>query len=130
MVSVVVNYYHCMRPNLSPNCFLIEIHIVKKSLGRESGCGDEAQYVVSGGGGGTDIEDIHLAQFTFTVGAKPSPAGSENSLGTIIMILLPTLPSPTHPTLHTLHTVAQLCVRTYHPHCLTNWEFQEMCTFL
>ena len=91
MVSVVVNYYHCMRPNLSPNCFLIEIHIVKKSLGRESECGDEAQYVVSGGGGGTDIEDIHLAQFTFTVGAKPSPAGSENSLGTIIMILLPPL---------------------------------------
>ena len=42
------------------------------------------QYVVSGGG--TDIEDIHLPQFTFTGGAKLSPAGSENSLGTIIMI--------------------------------------------
>ena len=51
--------------------------------------------------GETDIEDIHLPQFTFTEGAKLSPAGSENSLGTIIMILLP----HAHPTpLLTLHS--------------------------
>ena len=94
--------------NLSYNCFLIEIHIIKKSLERENNwrlfavecferCDDEAMCVVSGE---TDIEDIHLPQFTFTEGAKLSPAGSENSLGTIIMILLPHAPLPPLLTLH------------------------------
>ena len=60
--------------------------------------------VVVSGSGGTNIEDIHLPQFTFTEGAKLSPAGSENSLGTIIMILLP---SPPRSTTHSC-TVAQM----------------------
>ena len=72
------------------------------------------QYVVSGGG--TDIEDIHLPQFTFTGGAKLSPAGSENSLGTIIMILLP---SPPHSTTHSC-TVAQMWDL---PSLSVVWEF-------
>ena len=58
-------------------------------------------------GGGTNIEDIHLAQFTFTEGAKLSPAGSKNSLGTIIMIRPSPHHSNTHSTTHSC-TVAQM----------------------
>ena len=72
--------------------------------------------VVVSGSGGTNIEDIHLPQFTFTEGAKLSPAGSENSLGTIIMILL-SLPIP-------LLTAAQWHKCGICPHCLSCGSFQ------